>query len=134
MAQILVIVAAGIENLDDPYVDAKMYKRGQVVSIREDDDVPYENDAGIIERLGTYWAVVHAPGPATLYSAFTAPDEGDPILKPMMRRRSFAFDLDECDGLAQVRAGVYLAATADAVLAAKVALPALVDPLVFSKD
>lgn len=92
MAQILYMLVSKVNP--DPYIDAMNYKKDDVVSVREDDDAPYEKDPGIAERLGSMWAVLRVPGRAEDYSALTAPEVGDPKVNRRLQRRAFKLDVD----------------------------------------
>ena len=96
MTQILYMLVDKVNS--DPYADAMCYKAGDVISVREDDDAPYEKDPGIIERLGTMFAVVHVDGPASDYISYAAPEIGDRKLNRMLQRRAFKMTVSTVDG------------------------------------
>ncbi len=133
MAQLLYMLVDKVNK--DPYSDAKAYKKGDVISVREDDDVPYEKDPGIAERLGTMWAVMRSPGPARQYSSFVQSERGDPLKNRMLQRRAFKLDVallsgkvvDVVDPKTQTKIDYVKVATEDVTIA-RVAKAVLVDP------
>ncbi len=133
MAQLLYMLVDKVQK--DPYTDAKAYKKGDVISVREDYDIPYEKDAGIAERLGTMWGVMRSAGPASKYSSFVQQEQGDPLKNLMLQRRAFKLDVallsgkvvDVVDPKTQTKIASVQVATVDVTIA-RVAKAALEDP------
>lgn len=129
MAQILYMLVD--KSNDDPYQDCQCYKRGDVVSVREDEDNPYEKDPGIQERLGTMFGVFRVPGKASDYSSLVVPELGDPKSNRVLQRRAFKLDIDMLLGKAvpvKDETDVKQVATAKDMLDAKVVKEPLKDP------
>lgn len=128
MAQFLVMLIDKV-NENDPAGNAKAYKTGDVVSIREDDDVPYEKDAGTAERLGTWWTVVRAPGKVAEYSDYTKHEEGDSRINRMLQRRIFKFDVAAAEKLPGAKnENTLVLASAQHAVAVKTMKPQMADP------
>lgn len=105
-------------NKESVYVDAKCYKRGDVVTIQED-GWPWGN-AEI--NNGTH-TIVKVPGvPSSKMSALVVPEIGDPLLNRVLQLRGFRFDIDTFESSGRP------ALTEISALSLKVKKVALLDP------
>lgn len=89
MAELLVRIVDK-SNPNDPQLDAKCHKRGDVVSIQPDGWA-----WSALEKSAPWWRIIKIPG-ATIedLSAFLAEEPGDPVTNKLLRKRAFSFDLD----------------------------------------
>lgn len=138
MAELLVRVVDKV-NRDDPYLDAKCLKRGDVVCV-----CPDGWKWSPAELKNPDWRVLHMPGLSVEKAeVFLGPEIDEDPKNPskMLRRRAFKIDLDSTllpagvkqatqDG-AKVESKLSVPLTEVAALALKVAKPRLEDPNVF---
>lgn len=126
-------------NPDDPYLDAQLTKRGDVICIQPD-GWPWGRE----ELANPDWRIIKLPGiAAESLAAFTAPEVDNDPANPsrVLQRRAFRLDLDHAvladaasvmaDGERKQPAKA-MALTAAQIIRARVRKPARVDPNVLS--
>lgn len=109
-------------NKDSPYLDAKCFKRGDVIAICEDG-----HKWGAGERDNGEYIIVKMPGVPVekLELLYMDEEAGNPKVNRLLQKRGAAFDIDAYLG------GAKAITEADAT-ALKKQKPALEDPNVFS--
>lgn len=140
MAELLVRVVDKT-NPDDPYLDAQLTKRGDVICVQPD-GWPW----GIEELKNPDWRIIKLPGidPDKLASLLAPEIDADP-LKPsrVLQRRAFRLDLDHAalhgaravlDDAERAEPAKELALPLATLLAARVRNPKLQDPNIFELD
>ena len=135
MAEMLVRVVDKISA--DPYLNAKLTKRGDVISVQPDGWV-----WGKEEQKNPDWRIVKLPGVSvTNASQFVAPEKDADLKNPsrVLQSRAARLDLDNLPlGIAAVMADIKrrnptarTSLTAQDLAALKISKPPLADPNVF---
>lgn len=88
MAQLYVRINDKVN--EDKYLDAKCYKRGDVVEIVQD-----SHQWGEGELKNANHIIIQVPGvDAEKLTAFLVPEMGDPQIKQVLQRRGFCIDMN----------------------------------------